>query len=81
MDTQTAITTLQAMLTTIESNITGLQGQRDAIQLAISQLQGTLSTQLTELEDTKAQLAAAHETIQTLQTAPASVTDNASSVQ
>lgn len=49
MDTNTAISTLQSLLQTVQSNRIGFQAQEDALTLAISQLQGTLKTQLDEL--------------------------------
>ena len=57
MDTKTAISTIQAMLSTINSEISGLQGQADALTTALGVLQGTLTVQLQELEDVKAQVA------------------------
>ncbi len=57
MDTTQAVATLQSMATTLQSNVTGYQAQLDAINLAISQLQGTLTTQLAALDAANAQLA------------------------
>ena len=62
MQTIDAINVLQAMLQTIQSSATGLTAQAAAIQLAITQLQGTLQTQDTELNDIKATIAAADPT-------------------
>lgn len=62
MDTNDAIATLQAMAATLTDEVKGKQAQLDAVNTAIAQLQGTLTTQLTELEDTKVQLATALQT-------------------
>lgn len=61
MDTKDAIATLSAMLTTLTSNIAGFQGQADAIQLAIDQLNGVLVTELTELDTANATIASLDE--------------------
>jgi polyhydroxyalkanoate synthesis regulator phasin len=50
MDTQLAITTLQDLLTIKQGELTDAQAKIDALTIAISQLQGTLQTQATELE-------------------------------
>lgn len=68
MDTQDAIATLQAMASTLTDEVKGSQAKLDAIGLAISQLSGTLTTQLTELEDTKVQLATLQDAAAPMQT-------------
>lgn len=62
MDTQTAIDTLQAIANTLTDEVKGAQAKLDAVNLAISQLAGVLTTQLAELDEANA-------TIATLQTA------------
>jgi hypothetical protein len=51
MDTPTAISTLTALLTGIQSQITGFQAQADALNIAISQLQGTLDTEQADIAE------------------------------
>lgn len=48
MDTQQAIDTLIALKATIDSNAAGLSAQSDALGISISQLQGTLETQIAD---------------------------------
>lgn len=57
IDTKDAISTLQAMKATIQGSATGLQSQADAITVALGILDGTLTTQLAELEAAKAEIA------------------------
>lgn len=59
MQTQDAIATLQAMAATLADEVKGSQAKLDAVNLAITQLQGVLTTQNTELDDAKTQLATA----------------------
>ena len=56
METQLALSILKGMSNTLGSQLAGYQAQKDSVDLAISQLQGVLTTQLKELEDTKVEL-------------------------
>lgn len=51
MDTSTAISTLSSLKSTIDSNVSGLQAQSDAIATAIAQLQGTLDTESADIAE------------------------------
>ena len=51
MNTQDAISTLTALLATINSQVTGLQAQAQAIQVALDQLNGVLNTPVQDLQD------------------------------
>lgn len=50
MDTQSAVQTLQAIKATIQGNLSGLQSQSEALDVAIAVLLGTLETQAAALE-------------------------------
>lgn len=54
MDITIAISTLKAISLDLDSKVSGYTAQKDSVDLAISQLEGKLETQLTELEDLKA---------------------------
>ena len=51
MDTNQAIAILQARVTLLTNNISAQQQELEANQTAISQLQGTLTTQLSKVTD------------------------------
>lgn len=68
MDTPTALSTLEALKQTIDSNITGFSAQSDALAVAIAQLQNILDTPSADLVKAKTDLAKANDMIATLET-------------
>ena len=78
MDTNTAILLLQGRVTLLTSLINASQQELDADNLAISQLQGTLKTQLTSL--TPDQLASFPQVVE-LQTKVADLTASNATIQ
>ena len=73
MDTKTAIATLQTEFENIGAEISTLNQKQQALSIAISQLQGTLTTQLSALSDAEA-------TIATLQATPVNTQPTSPSV-
>lgn len=50
MDTKLAVQTLEVMKANLLGQVTGQQAQADAIDVALQQLNGILTTQLSELD-------------------------------
>lgn len=67
MDTKDAITTIQALSVQLRQNAKDYSAQADALDIAISQLQGTLQTEIVadqaQIADLTAEVAAAAPTI------------------
>lgn len=68
MDTATAIATLQTLSENLDAQITQLTTEKQAVDIAVAQLQGTLNTPSADLAEAESTISELQGEVTTLQT-------------